>query len=440
MKSWNFVRKIESSIFIKLLMIFVSVSLVTVILIYFVFDYFVRSPDRELAFRIQNRAHYAELLVQEMGTPPNTAVVQKIAREEGITISIEGGGLDFKTDPATPSVESVRQHALKTFHVGEAYTGLAWAKIYLVFERGPYKYLFLFPYDPLLRARPGLAATLTMFVLLLLAATFLFTRKLLRPLKGLHRGVQEVSRGNFNYRVSSEKSDEFGDLARSFNLMSERIREMIEAKEQLLLDVSHELRSPLTRISVAVEVDGSGDVIRKNVKEMGSMIAELLESARLGSANGALRLEPTELSPLLLEAAAKFENETPGVRVVSLPKGVILNIDPGRIRSVVKNVLENAVKYSPKDRKPVEISFEKSADTIEIIVQDFGIGISEREQSLVFEPFYRVDKSRCKETGGYGLGLSLCKKIMTAHGGDLRLTSVLHQGTRVSIVFNHPTN
>jgi signal transduction histidine kinase len=437
MRRWKIIRKIQSSIFIKLLLIFVSVSFATVILIYYILDYLVSSPDRELAFRIKNRVHYAELLVQEMGTPPDPAIIRRIAHEQGITISIEGGGVDFKTDPTTPSVASIREHALKTFHVGDAYTGLAWNKIYLVFERGPSKYLFLFPYDPLLRARPNLLSALIAVVLLLLLATFLFTRKLLRPLKRLHEGVQEISEGHLNHRVPSDQSDEFGDLARSFNRMSDRIREMIEAKEQLLLDVSHELRSPLARISVAAEIPGSGEVIRKNVKEMDSMIAELLESARMGSSNGALRFEKADLSQLILETAAKFEGEPPGVRVLSLPKDMMINLDPGRIRSVLRNVIENAIKYSPKDRKPVEISYEKtSPNTLEVIIEDFGIGISEREQSLVFGPFYRVDKSRCKEKGGYGLGLSLCKKIMAAHGGDLKLRSVLNQGTRMSIVFN----
>lgn len=244
MKRWKLIRKIDSSIFIKLLLIFVSVSLATVVLIYFIFDYFVPSPDREREFRLKNRAHYAELLVQEMGTPPDTAVVARIAREQGITISVEGSGMDFKSDPAMPSANEVRQHAFKGFQVGGSYTGLAWAKIFLISQRGPYQYLFLFPYDPLLRARPGLTSTLTAIVLLLLLATFLFTQKLLRPLKQLHDGVQEISQGNLDYQVPSEQSDEFGDLARSFNRMSDRIREMIATKEQLLLDVSHELRSP----------------------------------------------------------------------------------------------------------------------------------------------------------------------------------------------------
>lgn len=193
---------------------------------------------------------------------------------------------------------------------------------------------------------------------------------------------------------------------------------------------------------MALELEKSNEVIRKNVIEMDAMIAELLESARLSSPNGALRPEPVEVSKIILdieELAAKYQQEAPGVRILSkpsLPDGLFLRIDPERIRSVFKNLIENAIKYSPKDRKPVEISFERVLpNSFEVIVQDYGIGISEQEQSRVFEPFYRVDKSRCKETGGYGLGLSLCQKIMKAHGGDLKLTSTLQQGTRVVVVF-----
>ena len=246
MKGGWFRHRIESSIFLKLLALFVSVSVVTVIAIYFVLQYLVPSPDRELFFRLRNRAFYANLIAKEIGEPPNLDVAKRLADELGITLRIDTLGRPiFASDPSAPTAEEISRHPIRQFVVDGATTGLAsFSKIYLIFERGPRRYLFLFPYDPFMRARPGVTATVITLVLLLLLTTFFFARKLLRPIRGLHEGVREISEGHWDHRVPEGERDELGDLARSFNRMSERIRGMIEAKEQLLLDVSHELRSP----------------------------------------------------------------------------------------------------------------------------------------------------------------------------------------------------
>jgi signal transduction histidine kinase len=430
------VRRVQRSIFLKLMLMFAGVSLAAVLLIFFFFDYFLPSPDRERDFRLKNRSHYAELLIHEIGEPPDLTTAARLAEGNQLDISIEGPGVRYRSAPAMPTLAELHERTIRGFDFRNAWTGFVWGSIYVALERGGYQYVFVFPYDPVLRARPGLGGALMAILLLMLLATYLFVQKLLRPLKRLHEGVQEVSAGNLSYRVPAEQSDEFGDLARSFNRMSARIREMINAKERLLLDVSHELRSPLTRISVALEVEGAGEIIRRNLREMESMIAELLDSARLDSSNWSLRLERTDLTALLREVAARHDGETPGVRLLPIPGEVFVQADPSRIRSVFQNVIENAIKYSPKDRNPVEISLvPRPSGGVEVTVRDFGIGISEAEQTLVFEPFYRVDKSRCKEKGGYGLGLSLARRIMLAHGGDLRLESTLNEGTRVTAVF-----
>jgi signal transduction histidine kinase len=102
---------------------------------------------------------------------------------------------------------------------------------------------------------------------------------------------------------------------------------------------------------------------------------------------------------------------------------------------VIQNLIENALKFSDKQKKPVEIGLLVSGEKIVLRVHDFGVGIPEEDHEKVFEPFYRVDKSRTKETGGYGLGLSLCREIMRAHGGNISLESQLEQGTEVLAEF-----
>jgi signal transduction histidine kinase len=234
--------------------------------------------------------------------------------------------------------------------------------------------------------------------------------------------------------------DELGELARSFNGMSGELEEMIRAREQLLLDVSHELRSPITRIKLALEMSpesAANDSIRDDLREMEAMIAELLEKARLDSANGKLQLEDVDLSTLAAEAAADADARPPGAVLIGCRagEGPVIRADWARVRKVLANVLDNAAKYSRDRDRPVEIRIEAGTDEITVRIEDHGVGIPEAELPRIFEPFYRVDRSRSRETGGYGLGLSLCKRIMEAHGGSIAIASREGEGTEVALTF-----
>ena len=236
----------------------------------------------------------------------------------------------------------------------------------------------------------------------------------------------------------TRRNDELGELVNSFNEMIRRIKKMLHARKQLLLDVSHELRSPLTRVNVALEFleeSSAKQNICEDISEMETMITELLETERLDSKHGGLDLKKVNLKELIDDVCPDFSNQKPGVKMLSFPDSIFLNVDPKGIRMLFNNVIANALKYSPSDGYPVEISLREKQDEIIIAIQDFGEGIPEMELPFVFEPFYRVDKSRSKETGGYGLGMSLSKKIMEAHGGTIELSSRLSVGTTVFLTF-----
>jgi len=156
------------------------------------------------------------------------------------------------------------------------------------------------------------------------------------------------------------------------------------------------------------------------VIEMEAMITEILELERLRDGRG-IRTERQDLMPILHEIVASFEDRPPGVRIVSAPHQLLLDIDGDRIRTILRNLLENAVKYSLPDSGPVEISFAETADTVIVRVTDDGPGIPEADLGSLFEPFFRVDRSRSKKSGGYGLGLSICKRILEAHGGGIEV-------------------
>ena len=203
---------------------------------------------------------------------------------------------------------------------------------------------------------------------------------------------------------------------------------MIQARDQLLLDVSHELRSPLTRLKVALALlpeDENKAGMTGDLREMEAMITELLELERIREGRG-LHLGRHDLLGVLREAAEAFKDEPPGVQLILPASPVLMDIDREKIKTVLRNLLENARKYSLEDSRPVEVAVHQDAGAIAVRVSDDGPGIPEADIPNLFEPFYRVDRSRSRKTGGYGLGLSIAKK---SHGGA-RWKHCRHQSYR----------
>lgn len=268
-----------------------------------------------------------------------------------------------------------------------------------------------------------------LFFLLLLLVAIIFTahvllRRALRPLRWLQEGVAALSDGNLDVAVPHRTKDEFGALTDAFNHMVGRVREMVRSRDQLLLDVSHELRSPLTRMKVALELlpesehDEHKPRLAANVAEMEAMVTELLELERLRQGRG-LRIEQSDLMRVVREVVESCAGQPPGVMLAAGPEKLTLAIDPEKVRTVLGNLLENAAKYSLADSKPICVSVAEQDNAALVKVEDDGPGIPEEDITSLFEPFFRVDRSRSRKTGGYGLGLSLCKRIMEAHKGSI---------------------
>jgi len=137
----------------------------------------------------------------------------------------------------------------------------------------------------------------------------------------------------------------------------------------------------------------------------------------------------------LKQTLTAFDNQPPGTEMVDFPAEIGATVDPDQIKTVFDNVLSNAIKYSRPDSQPIQVTYKRRESYAVIRITDFGIGIPQEELSHIFEPFYRVDKSRTKDTGGYGLGLSLCKTIMEAHGGKIEVQSGPEEGTTVFLFF-----
>lgn len=409
-----------------------------------------------------NVMHYARTLAREIGTPPDTLKARKLAERYFLRIRYQGplgdpalGGRDPSGAwESGPGAEFPSARGPGTwFHevpaeasAGEAPAAasdkIGWrrGRFFVEVNQSHGRFLIATDFKQGQEGHGIFLALLIGMVSAILTGAYFAIRRLLSPLKSLTAAVERMGRGELGHQVSVCTRDELGDLARSFNSMSTGLKEMVRSREQLLLDVSHELRSPLTRIKVALEMSPEGtarESIRDDVGEMETMIAEILETARLDSANGKLHLEPLDLGALVAEAVADADIRAPGARLAAppLPGGPSIKADRARVRKVLANVLDNAVKFSQAGNVPVEVRVEEGISEVTVTVKDRGVGIPGAELSRLFEPFYRVDRSRSRETGGYGLGLSLCKRIMEAHGGRISIASREGEGTEVSLVF-----
>jgi signal transduction histidine kinase len=268
-----------------------------------------------------------------------------------------------------------------------------------------------------------------------LAVAYFFLRRIMNPLRPLREGVEALGTGRLDHRIPPSGRDEFRDLGDAFNLMAARLSGLLTSKEQLLLDVSHELRTPLTRLKVQLEMVPDQEIrqsLHADVAEMEAMIAAILEEARMRSTTEALAPHPTDMAALLEAVVKEFENRPPGVVCGPLTPSTLM-VDGDKMRTVVRNLIDNAIKHTPADGPPVAVSLIPDEAQVAIVVEDRGMGIAAEALPRLFEPFYRADASRSRKTGGFGLGLSICKAIIDAHHGRIHIDSKPGKGTRVTI-------
>lgn len=424
--------KFFSSIFFKLMMIIVVAGLGINMAIIASFGAF-RHHVSKRYFPHLNR--YIDYLINDIGDPPDQARARQIAAQTDMTIAFEGENQGWTTAsvPIDFPVDRMRiRHRDSRMEAG-SYRGTYRVSVQL--SKG--RLTFFLAHHPAAEKKiKALGVALLLFITLLMAGSYLGIRWVLRPLRGLKHGVDQVSRGDLSHRIPLRRNDELRDLSDAFNAMTARLQHLIKAKEQLLLDISHELRTPVTRIKVALAMlPGSPDrdSIMEDVKEIEEKITELLETARALNVGVSMTYAQADLIQIIRNTAGQFETGRPAIQMGGLPETLPLRIDAEQIGRAVKNILDNAQKYSPDDAAPIELTVEIEAADVWIVVKDNGIGISDADRDFIFEPFYRADKARTPRSDGYGLGLSLAKTIIKAHGGDIAITSEPGLGTTVRI-------
>ena len=252
------------------------------------------------------------------------------------------------------------------------------------------------------------------------------------PVRELERAVDRFGRGDLSARVNSRRRDELGQLGRAFDQMAGRVETLLTAERRLLLDISHELRSPLARLGVAVELARSGENreaalnrIQKESERLNDLVSGLLQVTRAESDPGALGAEPVRLDELLAEVAedCAVEARARGCRLEYGGAACTVKGDPELLRRAVENVARNAIRYAPPDTG-VEMKLECRGSSAVVRVRDLGPGVPEDALPRIFDPFYRVDSDRDRASGGVGLGLAIARRAVELHKGTIRAHNV----------------
>ncbi len=271
----------------------------------------------------------------------------------------------------------------------------------------------------------------------------LLSRRVLAPTRALGSTARLLGQGDLSQRVSTQGRDEIADLGRTFNSMAEDLEKAEEQRRSLMADVAHELRTPLSNIQGYLEAVRDGlmqpdnatiDTIHQQVLHL-TLLVEDLRLLALADA-GALRLtiEPDSLEQALSKSieAVRPRAEAKSVSLsLDVPTDLpLVHIDRTRIAQVVGNLLENAISHTPEGGHVSVTAEVTDAGTARVTVSDTGNGIPADDLPLVFERFYRVDPSRARATGGAGLGLTIAKQLVEAHGGIIYAESEPGQGSR----------
>ncbi len=260
---------------------------------------------------------------------------------------------------------------------------------------------------------------------------YALARQLTSPLRKMQKTIERFGRGDFTARVNSRRADELGQLGRTVDQMAERIESLLKSQRRLLQDISHELRSPLARLGVAVELArGGGDAdiafnrIEREADRLNMLVGELIQVTRAEGDPAGLSTEPVRLDDLVTVIVddVHIEAERHHIEVKLDVCEAEMEGNPELLRRAIENIVRNAVRYSPENGR-VEVSLRRVESVFRVAVRDFGGGVPEEALAHIFDPFYRVEKDRGRTSGGVGLGLAIAKRAVELHRGAMRASN-----------------
>jgi signal transduction histidine kinase len=379
-----------------------------------------------------------ESIIEDIGTPPNLSNAMRLAEELDWTINIRNPIMRWSSDPDNRlDVDSSTYNRTLT---NDAEVRTIDNEDIIMVRRGGY--------DFYMYQRSRVEDTINYVVLyvgMALAAIVLFlnyfmVNKLLDPVRLLRRGAERIRRGDLSFRVKSNRQDELGELTESINHMADSLQSMLEAKRQLLLAISHELRTPITKAKLRMEFmpdSEEKEQLKEDISEIDLLISDLIEAERLNNEHAVLTEEWVHFAEFVEGICATYEEYEGGIKLSIPEQDQEFEIDRLRVRLLITNLINNAIRHGENNPITVRVNFRNEQAVLEVI--DEGEGIAAEHLPQISEPFYRADSSRQRNTGGFGLGLYLCRLIAQAHGGELAIESELGKGTHITVTLpRHP--
>jgi len=381
-------------------------------------------------------ADYVDKLAAEIGTPPDVAKAQAIVARLPVTVRIEGPQVRFDSHPEHDRKDE--RHANDNDDSNDPEHGpRSWGLAHTLADGHVLRFGLVAPPDEQRQRWLGWFAVAALLVITALA--YLAVRHLLRPLDAIGAGVAAYTEGRFAQPIAQFapkgrlRDDELGALATRIDGMAGSLAGMLEAKRTLLLAISHELRSPLTRARVNAELldeTPEREALLRDLAEMRDLVATLLESERLQQGHAALQAAPLDLAALLRTLAADED--------LALDLGVepaLTALDETRVKLMLRNLVTNARRHAVGASAPPVLFLRPEPDGRWALgLRDHGPGVPQDQLSRLGEPFHRPDAARTRSAGGVGLGLHLCRQVAQAHGGELRLRNA-QPGLEVAMVW-----
>ncbi|OGN98988.1 MAG: hypothetical protein A2Y89_00155 [Chloroflexi bacterium RBG_13_51_18] len=276
--------------------------------------------------------------------------------------------------------------------------------------------------------------------------TFLLSRRILSPVKALIGATRRFGRGDFSHRVDYKDKGELGELASSFNSMADDLERIERLRRNMVADVAHELRTPLSNLKGYLEAISDGVIkpdestirsLNEEASSLSRLVADLQELSLADAGELKMTIQPENINDLIYETVNALQPKAAAkdLKLITdlsteLPE---LNIDAQRIKQVLYNLLDNAIAHTGKGGT-ITAAAKHQNNMVSISVSDTGEGIPTEELPMIFERFYRVDKSRARTTGGSGLGLTIAKRLVEAHGGKISVDSQPGKGSTFTFI------
>lgn len=283
-------------------------------------------------------------------------------------------------------------------------------------------------------------------------------KKILKPIEKLKVGVEQISKGNYEVRIENNIGNEIGILIDDFNYMAQKLEdsektkiEYEENRKDLIVNISHDLKTPITSITGYVEAILEGVVespdkvnkylqtIHSNISYINKLIDDLFLFSKLDMQKLDFHFEKVEMNSYFSDLMEEFkftlgENGVICDYINQLPEGIKVNMDGKRIYQVIRNIIDNAVKYGQEVGLKIVTELLKEGEFIKINIKDNGPGIEEEKVKNIFDRFYRIDKERTKDLASTGLGLAIAKELVEAHGGEIFVSSIIREGSCFTVM------